>query len=618
MANQFSKKSIDFDVYQKQDPASTVDWGKAAKDIADSFQGVVDEREKRKGEIEKAYQDQQKALNDIGEYDNPTIQQFVMNGGQDAANKNLDFYNLMKRGLVKPEDYEMFQHNQKTGFDLMKKNAANFDKKFQEYTARVQDGTGAPGEEWIGKQLEGFAKLNNMVLESDPQTGNMVMLKLDENGEPIPGSSMSVQHMTLMMEQKIDNFDVGEATTGIKNELGKIIDADFKLNGITGTVTTEERSRAETEFFATEDGQKFLDLKAQQMISNPYNQQSMMVNAGLTTEDGTAFQIGSQEDYDTWNEENPDNESNNPYLVMEFGEDNVYKPKFNDAQNEAAQNYAKDQITSALDVKESVSAQKIQKTNQYAPEYVYKRGDEKRDMLAIGRNVNLLTSGDPRQRKAAAEAIGAETGADIQVVVDDNGVTTEFVITKKGGTSKRISAFAEDENGNPDLNQPLTVDELNRSIYEHAVEDSNYDQWLDAGGKVGESVGTGGVDVRQAGDRIDYTPMAVTDVTEFLGLGDTLSWHEKTKDIIGVFDKMLVNEAFWPESMKGIDKSVKEEGGKIIFTIGNETVSFPNESGQSVQDIVTGVQDLMKQVVNDINQGGGGDKTGGKYNKKNE
>ena len=614
MANQFSKKSIDFDVYERQDPASTVDWGKAAKDIADSFQGVVDEREKRKGEIEKAYQDQQKALNDIGEYDNPTIQQFVMNGGQDAANKNLDFYNLMKRGLVKPEDYEMFQHNQKTGFDLMKKNAANFDKKFQEYTKRVQDGTGAPGEEWIGKQLEGFAKLNNMVLESDPETGNMVMLKLDENGEPIPGSSMSVQHMTLMMEQKIDNFDVGEATTGIKNELGKIIDADFKLNGITGTVTTEERSRAETEFFATEDGQKFLDLKAQQMISNPYNQQSMMVNAGLTTEDGTAFQIGSQEDYDTWNEENPDNESNNPYLVMEFGEDNVYRPKFNDAQNEAAQNYAKDQITSALDVKESVSAQKIQKTNQYAPEYVYKRGDEKRDMLAIGKNVNLLTSGDPRQRKAAAEAIGAETGADIQVVVDDNGVTTEFVITKPGGTSKRISAFAEDETGNPDLTQPLTVDELNRSIYEHAVEGSNYDQWLDAGGVVGKNVGTGGVDVRQAGERIDYTPMAVTDVTEFLGLGDKLNWHEKTKDIIGSFDKMLVNEAFWPESMKGIDKSVKEEDGKIVFSIGNETISFPNKSGQSVQDIVTGVQDLMKQVVNDINQGGGSDKTGGKYN----
>tara|TARA_R100000278_G_scaffold28063_3_gene25519 strand:- start:26672 stop:28522 length:1851 start_codon:yes stop_codon:yes gene_type:complete len=616
MANQFAKKNIDFDVYERQDPASTVDWGKAAKDIADSFQGVVDEREKRKGEIEKAYQDQQKALNDIGEYDNPTIQQFVMNGGQDAANKNLDFYNLMKRGLVKPEDYEMFKHNQKTGFDLMKKNAANFDKKFQEYTQRVQDGTGAPGEEWIGKQLEGFAKLNNMQLESDPETGNMVMLKIDpETGEPIPGSSMSVQHMTLMMEQKIDNFDVGEATTGIKNELGKIITADFELRGITGTVTTEERSRAETEFFATEDGQKFLNLKAQQMISNPYNQQSMMMNAGLTTEDGTAFQIGSQEEYDKWNEENPDNESNNPYLVMEFGEDNVYRPKFNEAQNKIAEDYAKDQITSALDVKESVSAQKIQKTQQYAPEYVYKRGDEKKDMLAIGKNVNLLTSGDPRQRKAAAEAIGAETGADIQVVVDDNGVTTEFIITKPGETAKRISAFAEDENGQPDPNQPLTVDELNRSIYEHAVDGSNYDQWLDAGGVVGKDVGTGGVDVKQAGQRIDYTPMAVADVKEFLGMGDSLLGQFRTSAIIDKFDQMLTNEAFWPESMKGIDKSVKEEDGNIVFTIGNETISFPNKNATTTQEIVDGVQNLMKQVVNDINQGGGGDKTGGKYNK---
>ena len=609
MANQFAKKNIDFDVYERQDPASTVDWGKAAKDIADSFQGVVDEREKRKGEIEKAYQDQQQALNDIGEYDNPTIQQFVMNGGQDAANKNLDFYNLMKRGLVKPEDYEMFQHNQKTGFDLMKKNAANFDKKFQEYTARVQDGTGAPGEEWIGKQLEGFAKLNNMQLESDPQTGNMVMLKIDpQTGEPIPGSSMSVQHMTLMMEQKIDNFDVGEATTGIKDELGKIITADFKLNGITGEITTEERSRAETEFFATEDGQKFLDLKAQQMISNPYNQQSMMMNAGLTTEDGTAFQIGGQEEYDKWNEENPDNEKNNPYLVMEFGEDNVYRPKFNDAQNEAAENYAKDQITSALDVKESKSVQKIQKTNQYAPEYVYKRGDDKKDMLNMGKNVNLLVTGNEKERNAAANAIGAETGSDIQVVVDDNGVTQEFIITQPGKTAQRISAFDKDGT------TPLSPDDLNRAIYEYAVEGSNYDQWLDAGGKVGENVGVGGVDVKQAGERIDYTPMAVTDVKEFLGLRDSLAYNS-TGSIIESFDKMLVNEAFWPESMKGIDKSVKEEGGNIVFTIGNETISFPNKRGTTTQEIVDGVQNLMKQIVSDVNQGGGSDKTGGKYNK---
>ena len=43
-----SKKEIDFDVYQRQDPASTVDWGKAAKDITTTFQGIRDTRQAKK------------------------------------------------------------------------------------------------------------------------------------------------------------------------------------------------------------------------------------------------------------------------------------------------------------------------------------------------------------------------------------------------------------------------------------------------------------------------------------------------------------------------------------------------------------------------------------------
>ena len=610
-----SKSKINFDVYERADPSSQIDWGAQAKKIADTFTGIKDERQKQKAEIEKAFQDQQTALQDIGEYDNPTIQQFVMNGGQDVSNKLLDVQNLVQRGLMKPSDATMWQHNAKTGFDLLKKNASQYDKTFQEYTQRLQEqmegsnlSVGAPGEEWMAKQLEGFANMNNMSLEADPETGNMVMLKMDENGQPIPGSSMSVQRMTLLMKQKIDNFDVGKATQGIKDELGNIITADLKSDGVTTEITSEQRSRAETEFFATEDGQKFLDLKAQQMLANPFNQQSMMVNANLTTSDGTEFEIGSQEDYDKWNEENGGNEENNPYLVMEFGEDNQYRPKFNDAQQEIAEEYAKNQITSSLDVKQEKDIKKTQKTT-HAPrpksQWEFEAGKEKENMLNMGKNVNLLTSGDPRERKAAAEAIGAETGADIQVVIDANGVTQEFIITKPGKTAKRISAFAQDKT-------PLTVDELNRSIYEHAVEGSNYDQWLNAGGEVGENVGEGGVDVRQAGERIDYTPMAVTDVNEFLDLGDNLRYNS-TSAILGKFDQMLTNSAFWPEGMKGIPKSVKEDGGNLVFTIGNETVSFPNQNDTSVNDIVTGVQELMSKVVNDANTGGGG--VGNKYNK---
>jgi hypothetical protein len=314
-----SKKEIDFDVYQRQDPASTVDWGKAAKDITKTFEGIRDTRQAKKDAIEKSYQDQQKTLQDIGEYDNPTIQQFVMNGGQDAANKEQEFYNLVKRGLAKPADYTMFQHNLKTGFDLVKKNAEQFDNTFKEYTTRVQDGTGAPGEQWIAEQLEGFANMNNMSLQADPETGDMVMLRTDDEGNPIPGESMSVQRMTLLMKQQIDNFDIGKEVLAIKDEMGTVTTTMIrKQYGPNVVITKEMKSRAEEEFFGTKDGNDFLSLKVDQLTSSPYNVQSMIVNGNLTTPNGTKYEVGGEEDYDKWMEENGGDEKNNPYLVMEF------------------------------------------------------------------------------------------------------------------------------------------------------------------------------------------------------------------------------------------------------------------------------------------------------------
>ena len=612
-----SKSKINFDVYERADPESQIDWGEQAKNITGVMESIRDERQIKKAQIEKSFQDQQTALQDIGEYDNPTIQQFVMNGGQDVSNKLLDVKNLVQRGLMKPSDATMWQHNATTGFDLLKKNATQYDKTFQEYTTRMQEkmegsnlSVGSPYEVWMGKQLEGFANMNNMSLEADPETGNMVMLKTDENGEPIPGESMSVQHMTLLMKQQIDNFDVGKASVAVKSELGNKITAFIRSNGVTSEITTQMRSRAETEFFDTEKGQKFLDLKAQQMLANDFNKGSMMMNANLTTEDGTAFEAGSQADYDKWNEENPDNEKNNPYLVMEFGEDNQYHPKFNEHQDEIAMEYAKNSITSTLDVEEKITVQKTQKTEN---QWEYLSGQEQEKKMTFGKNVNMLTSGDPRQRKSAAEAIGAQTGSDIKVNIDDDGNTTSFVVIKPGFAAKTISAFADD-------GTPLSVDELNRQIYNHATTDkSTYDQYVKNGGDVGENVGTGSVDVKQAGKAVAYKRLKKDwTAPEYLGFGTSTFYSGKlgrvsTPKIISGFNTLLDNSEFWPQGLN-INKSVKEVGDNLVFTIGNETVTVANSRKTDINDIINQLQNAITKEVNLYNQGGQDDRTGNKYN----
>jgi hypothetical protein len=405
MATKFTKQKIDFDVYEKANPESQVNWADQAGKLTKVVEGIRDERQGRKDAIEKSFQDQQTALNDIGEYDNVTMQQMVMNGAQDGANKSVDFNNLVKRGLAKPSEYKMFLHNQKTGFDLLKKNATNFDVSFKEYSERTTKDLNAPQEIWMAKQLEGFANINNLQVQTDPETGNVVQLRVDPvTGEPLTGESMSVQHMTLLMKQRVDKFDVNTATDNISKSIGDIITAGIRSNGIKTEITTEMRSRAEIEFFATKDGQKTLTLKAQQMIDNPQDQAAMLVsNTPGPNGEMNYYKIGSQEDFDNYDGD----EASNPIVVMEFGADNLYTPKFTESQDKAALEYAKTNITAKLNVEQTADVKKIEKNVQPQPNQATLNAGKEDDAKSskLGDYITMLTDKDPVKREAIEKTL---------------------------------------------------------------------------------------------------------------------------------------------------------------------------------------------------------------------
>jgi hypothetical protein len=645
-----SKKEIDFDVYQRQDPASTVDWGKAAKDITTTFEGIRDTRQAKKDAIEKSYQDQQKALQDIGEYDNPTIQQFVMNGGQDAANKEQEFYNLVKRGLAKPADYTMFQHNLKTGFDLVKKNAEQFDNTFKEYTARVQDGTGAPGEQWIAEQLEGFANMNNMSLQADPETGDMVMLRTDDEGNPIPGESMSVQRMTLLMKQQIDNFDIGKEVLAIKDEMGTVTTTMIrKQYGPNVVITKEMKSRAEEEFFGTKDGNDFLSLKVDQLTSSPYNVQSMIVNGNLTTPNGTKYEVGGEEDYDRWMEENGGDEKNNPYLVMEFGEDNLYKPKFNETQDKAAKEYARAQITGALDYSKEQSVKGLAQPRA-ATSAEIGLGDRKKVASVYIKNVDMVVSGDEAESKAAAQNLIDDINKNNPDLPRLNKINRNVrLATKEDVDLKKATKIGEEipENfvvkveGQQDAivdpynndGSKKTGQEIKRELYEKITPkgSTKYDiAESDYTGDLSRGVGKGAAGGEGAKDKVVYKRINVTNAT---GEEVTPSVYMKGKlgitlnsiaDPIGQveqeFNKLMDMDEIMPRGLEG-GGSLKIVDGNGVFTIGGQEFIYDDiyGSGDSVEEIINFMQNSIETAVNNQNAGstgsGGSSKgTGSKYN----
>ena len=320
MANQFSKKQIDFDVYERANPESQVDWSQAAKDITDKFETIRDDRQTRKDDLLKSYQEQQEALNDLGEYDSPTTQQLVMNAGADAAEKMTNYRDLMTRGLVKPSDMNMFEHNVSSGFTLLKKNALAYDTLFKEVALRTKDGENAATEQWRTTLLESFGRLENAQIQTNPETGALSFLRVEppfitdksgnkvknpKAGDPVPGESMSLQQMTLLMKQKTDSIDIEKKIKAIKNNLGDIVLASTGQQGRKGTISTVEMSRLETQFFESKEGKKYLRLKASELQVGE-DAATLITQTNQVNSNGENFKPGTEDEHKKWEEDNKD------------------------------------------------------------------------------------------------------------------------------------------------------------------------------------------------------------------------------------------------------------------------------------------------------------------------
>lgn len=620
-----SKKNINFDVYERQDPTTQVDWGEQASKITKTFEGIRDERQGRKDLLEKNIEEQRVALNDIGEYDSKTLRQVALDSSQQNAEELARKADLMRRGIIKPNDLMKFKSNQSAGWTQFKNNAENWNAKFVEYTERMQ-GDPPPGsqlEMQLAQSLEGFGNLKNLKFLVDDD-GNMAYARTDDDGNILPGESISANEMTNLLNQKIDNYDVPKAVMSIKEELGTIITATIDPDGIRTNITTEEMSRAESNYFGSEAGQETLRLKALEMTAVPQNL-AVMMTQDVRMPDGKLYQgdFGGKK-HDAWAAENPDkDQSLNPYIAMRF-DGNRYVPDITEKQKEAGNKYAEKIIRTALDVKQTAKSQKIQKTEYQESAASIGAGRENEAIDASGQSVNMLVTGDAAAAKAAADdLIGSfEDLTDIERVVDANGKVTAFKIKIKGKVVKPVSAT--DENG-----KALTPDQLNRAIFKKVGAKGTYDAWYKRNkDSIGENVGKGGLSSSRAIDEISYnlsSDMVINAKDEKItykvffnsnsggNLGSLLNEHyfssDGESDVQQGFTNLLNSPSFIP---KGLKDFISNEGGKIsvrvgepggvendqmIITIGNQVIKYDDVFADDKTGGTVGIAQKIREAI---------------------
>jgi len=635
MANQFKKDKIDFDVYERRDPDSQVNWAKAAQDITKTFEGIRDERQGRKDELEAMITEQQNALNDIGSYDSPTLQQVALDASNDSANKLNDQANLMRRGLIKPHEMQKFKANQSSGWTQFKKNAESWNNKYNEYTKRTTDGANSKIEQEIATQLSGFNNLKNLQFMSNAETGEMSYARTDDEGNILPGESVSINQMTNLLNQKVDAFDLNASVLETKGRLGTIITATIDPQGIRTDITTEEMSRAESDYFGTDAGKETLRLEAAAMISVPMDAATMLVT-NATMDDGSQYitDLGGAK-HDEFAKANPGKP--NPYVALRY-DGNQYVPDITEDQMGAAQQYAENKLKNSLDIKETAKSQKIQATPPPQPSAAsIAKGEKDEKLLSQGKNLMLAVSGDPKEAEAGLRYLVDASNGNVEYINKTEG---GFMIKYPGKDEVPVSTQITREATQEDVDEAIKLDpnsklkvgaeikedmspiEAMRVTWKAAgLQDAEFDAWLAAGGNEllkDRKLTTDAVSVKGPQSSIEYDTQAMVlldgnevSAVDFivdgpLGKSPSSLEFNTNAEFINEYSNLLNQESFFP---KGIGNGkITMDGDEMTFTIGGKPYAIGDVFGQNTTETVALLQEAIQQAISNRSKGGNASK----------
>ena len=306
-----AKRNIDFEVYERQDTSAQVNWTKAAADLTTTLTDIRDDRVKRKDALNQEYLDTQDLVNDLGQYDNTTLQTLVMNIANNGGEMLTNFHNEVKAGRAKPSEQNMFAHNLQTDMTLLKKNALAFDTAFKNFAEREKLQESARAEGWWAGQLTGFASLNNFTGVTDALTGKISLI--DKND---PSKSTTLQQLTVLMNQQIDAFDYQKQLSLATSGLGVMIESEWNSRNPGRNykqLDKEEQTAFGVRFIEeNEDNEEFQNLikSSQAVFVGSPQQEADYLATVVPGPDGKVgyFKNGSQDDFDAWEKDNPGKE----------------------------------------------------------------------------------------------------------------------------------------------------------------------------------------------------------------------------------------------------------------------------------------------------------------------
>ena len=335
-----------------------VNWGQVAVNLTKGLETIRDQRAAAKQKIIDDTNSAMTELSEIADVQSGSMNTLLIDGSDFSKNTLQANMDLVRRGLLDPKDYMLIMQQQKDGYKSLSNYAKNYDAKYQEGMARIQDGTASNLEEFFRGTGFSFGNVKNKKLWTDPASGELFLVEMqpDPNNPgkfilpdrgSMPDSYSSPSSMVNMIGFQEDSADLNEDVKNIvTNNLAEVVTATITsynvLSGGKDVKSIEDFRQlfedVEGAGFENADGSKmtFDDWMTQQakgVVGNANKAAEYLMNAGM----GYSFTMDEAE------------AAADPLKILAKSDGGPPQITLTDEQIKAAENLAKNQINSQLD-----------------------------------------------------------------------------------------------------------------------------------------------------------------------------------------------------------------------------------------------------------------------------
>ena len=212
-------------------PTQAINWADLTEDLAGKVYQVGAERQKKREELDKIANDNQKLLNSWEPGKNQTLNQLVLRGADQGRVLIKQWNDDLKAGLISPTDYKNKMNNLTEYWGTLANSAKTYDARYLEIVKRQQDGVASDFEIEMYNMFGNMSNLSDMTTQFD-NDGRVYMAKTDPKTGGIIGDIYDVRSMNIPDNIYANKVKVNEQVTGlIKDWEPKTIFKDLGRGG---------------------------------------------------------------------------------------------------------------------------------------------------------------------------------------------------------------------------------------------------------------------------------------------------------------------------------------------------------------------------------------------------